>query len=102
MYRSCKLRQSGIDLIKERLHLRIEQADEKVLRVLDQLTETLFAEYHSEQTEEEERLAKIAAYEAQLKPMTKEELQARAIASNEAIANGEFSDIKDVLEQMAD
>lgn len=34
------------DLIKERLHLRIEQADSRLLRVLDQFTETLFAEYY--------------------------------------------------------
>ncbi len=40
----------GAKQIKERLHLRIEQADSKLLRVLDQFTETLFAEYHSDET----------------------------------------------------
>ena len=52
--------------------------------------------------EELRKESEIAAYEASLKPMTIEELKARAMESNRAIANGEFSDIEEVLQEMAD
>jgi len=38
----------NVELIKKRLFLRIEQADEKLLRVLDQFSEKLFDEYHDD------------------------------------------------------
>ncbi len=38
----------NVELIKKRLFLRIEQADEKLLRVLDNLSEKLFDEYHDD------------------------------------------------------
>ncbi len=55
-----------------------------------------------EQLEKLRNQSEIAAYEASLKPMTVEELKARAIESNLAIENGEFSDIEEVLQQMED
>ena len=43
--------------------------------------------------------AEIASYEANLKPMTKEELTARAEASEEAIAKGQVSNIESIIEE---
>ena len=65
----------GADLLKERLHLRIEQADPKILRVLDQFAETLFSEYYvgdeGQELSDEEIMALPAP--AWAKPLTKEE-----------------------------
>jgi len=64
----------GVDLIKERLHLSIEQADEKLLRVLNQFVETLFEEYYAGEGKElsdEEIMALPAPPWA--KPLSKEE-----------------------------
>ena len=44
----------------------------------------------------------VSAYEASLKPMTREELLARAEESNQAIANGEHIDIEDALAELGD
>ncbi|MCB0650348.1 MAG: hypothetical protein KDC85_03660 [Saprospiraceae bacterium] len=81
--------------IKEVLHLRIEQADERLLSVLSEVTESLFKSYQPEALEES-RQQRIAAYEASLKPMTKEELVARAIDSEEDIKAGRIHDIEEV------
>ena len=43
--------------------------------------------------------AEVAAYEASLKPMTVEELVARAEASNQAIKEGRVSDIETIMEE---
>ena len=85
----------GVDQIKERLHLRIEQADEKILQVLDELAESLFKNYQPDALEQA-RQERIAAYEASLKPMTKEELVARASASQADIEAGRIHDLEEV------
>jgi hypothetical protein len=41
-----------------------------------------------------------SSYEASLKPMSREELIARAEESNQAIANGEHIDIEDALAEL--
>jgi hypothetical protein len=46
------------------------------------------------------RKADAAAYEASLKPMTVEELVARAEESNRAIEAGEVIDIEDILKEV--
>lgn len=43
--------------------------------------------------------AEVAAYEASLKPMTVEELVARAEESNQAIKEGRVSDIETIVEE---
>ncbi|MDV7402932.1 hypothetical protein RZS08_66525, partial [Arthrospira platensis SPKY1] len=73
--------------LKERLHLRIEQADERLLAVLAEMAESLFKAYQPDALEESRR-KRIADYEASLVPMTKEELIARALASQEDIKAG--------------
>ena len=43
--------------------------------------------------------AEIEEYEASLKPMTKEELVARAMASEKAIENGDVYDIESIMDE---
>jgi len=85
--------------IKETLHLRIEQADEKLLSVLAEMTESLFKNYQPEAFEES-RQERIAAYEASLKPMTKKELIDRALVSEEDIKAGRVHDLEEVKAQL--
>ena len=81
--------------IKEVLHLRIEQADEKLLSVLSEMTESLFKNYQPESFKKN-RQQRIDAYEANLKPMTKKELIDRALASEEDIKAGRVHDMEEV------
>lgn len=85
----------GAEQIKEILHLRIEQADESFLRILHAMTEA-YASEHLEESKEQ----RIASYEASLKPMTKEELVARALASQEDIEAGRLHDIEEVEQKL--
>jgi len=62
----------GIDQIKERLHLRIEQADEKILSVLSELAESLFETYQPQVLEQPEDKSK--AYAEQLQPLSRAEM----------------------------
>ncbi len=91
----AKAKAMGVDQIRERLHLRIEQADEKMLQVLDELAESLFKNYQSDALEQA-RQERIAAYEEKLKPMTKEELVARVLASQADIEAGRIHDLEEV------
>jgi len=81
--------------IRERLHLRIEQADERLLNVLAQVAESLFKSYQPDALEKN-RQHRITAYEAGLKPMTKEELMVRALASQEDIEAGRVHDLTEI------
>lgn len=54
-----------------------------------------------EQLRELRRQAEVEAYQASLKPMTKEELVARALDSERAIEAGEVYDIEVLLEEDA-
>ena len=78
----------GADQLRSSLILRIEQADEKLLRVINSVVDAVIIEYVPELT--------MAEYEASLKPMTIEELTARAEASNEDIAAGRLIDLEDL------
>ena len=69
---SIKVTNMGAELIKKRLYLRIEQADEKLLRVLDQFAETLFEEYHGGQELSDEEIMALPA-PPWAKPLSKEE-----------------------------
>jgi len=80
----------GAEQLRFSLIQRIEQADEKLLRVINSMVDAVVWEYVPEFT--------AAEYEASLKPMTVEELTARAIASDEDIAAGRVHDSKDVRE----
>lgn len=54
-----------------------------------------------ERLEQLRNQAEIEAYEANLKPMTREELVARAEASDRAIASGQVIDVEDILKEEA-
>lgn len=43
--------------------------------------------------------SETAAYEASLKPMSVKELEARALESSQAIAEGRITDIEDILQE---
>ncbi|PSR10452.1 MAG: hypothetical protein DA408_03860 [Bacteroidetes bacterium] len=63
----------GADLIKERLHLRIEQANEQMLQVLAEMTESLFKTYQPQMLEQKEADLS-AAYAEHLRPLSREEM----------------------------
>ena len=81
------------DQIKEQLHLRIEQADDRLLRVMSAMVEAYF-EVHP-------KTAELAEYENSLRPMTQEELVARAMESEAAIERGEVIDVEEILNPVA-
>jgi hypothetical protein len=95
----------GADQLRSTLILQIEQADEKLLRIVSSVLEAVKVEYANEQAEQitDEELTDLRTpemtveeYEASLKPMTREELLARAEASNEDIAAGRIYSIDQV------
>lgn len=90
-FHQAKAKVMGIDQIKERLHLRIEQADEKLLSVLDQFTETLFAAYHSEDTQviTDEQIMAIPPSPTWRK-LSKEELRTELDEANAEYERGEY------------
>lgn len=84
---------------------QIEQADEKLLRIVSSVLEAVKMEYAQGQAEQitDEELADLRTpqmtaeeYEASLKPMTKAELIARAEAANEDIAAGRVYSLEQV------
>jgi len=92
-----KVKIMGVDLIKERLHLRIEQADEKLLSVLDQFTETLFAAYHNEDTQviTDEQIMAIPPSPTWRK-LSREELRAELDEANAEYERGEYVTLEEL------
>ena len=92
----------GADLIKERLHLRIEQADDKLLRVLDQFAETLFAEYHSDESNPitDEQIMAIPP-SSKWRKISREELQTELDEANAEYERGEYITLEE-LEKESD
>ncbi len=87
----------GADLLKQQLHLRIEQADTKMLRILTEFTETLFAEYHidaGQELSEEDVMALPAPPWA--KPLTKEESLADIREGIAEYQRGEYVTLDDI------
>ncbi len=83
----------GLDLIKAQLIERIKNGDEQLIRVMFAVSEAM---------NESDNDFSVEAYEASLKPMTVEELIARAQASNRAIEAGEHVDIEEALAELGD
>ncbi len=81
-----------IQALRQRLHLRIEQADERMLRVLDKLSELMLKEYPPELGSQGVR-EETNSYKFPFAPMTKDELRVRALESERAIEAGEVYDI---------
>ena len=68
--------------IRERLHLRIEQADERLLTVLAEMAETLFKAYQPQ--------AVPSNYEKHMKPLTRQELTSEIETSMAECERGEY------------
>jgi hypothetical protein len=77
--------------LKERLHLRIEQADERMLRALDQFAETLFVEYYG--TEEDITVLPAPPW---AKPLTEEESVADLQEALAEYERGEYTSLDDI------
>lgn len=82
----------NIQALRQRLHLRIEQGDERMLRVLDKLSELMIKEYQPELVSQALR-EETTSFEPRFAPMTKDELRARALEAERAIEAGEVYDI---------
>lgn len=92
-----KAKAMTVEAIKERLHLRIEQADEKVLRVLNQLAETLFAEYQSDESKPitDEQIMAIPP-SPKWRKMSREELRAELDEANAEYERGEYVTLEEL------
>jgi hypothetical protein len=86
-----KAKVMGVDILKQKLIERIEQGDEQYIRVMTAVSDALDKSADFD----------VKAYEASLKPMTKQELIDRALASERAIEAGEVYDIEVLLEEDA-
>ena len=82
---------------KDRLHLRIEQADEKLLGVLDEVMEALFRSYH-EVAEGKETEQKVIPEWA--KQMTMEGSLADLREGTEQYKAGDFFTLEEVRKEM--
>lgn len=77
-----------IDAVKKRLHLRIEQADEKVLAVLADMTEKVFEAYLPRAHEQSEAY-KTEAKTALFRPRSRKEMTEEIEAAMENYEKGE-------------
>lgn len=90
----------GVDLIKERLHLRIEQADEQILQVLAEMTESLFKTYQPEALEiSDTELA--AKYKEHLQPLTREEITSEIEQSMADYQRGDYITLEESSKEAA-
>ncbi|OAV43584.1 hypothetical protein [Lewinella sp. 4G2] len=85
---------------KDLLHLRIEQADEKLLAVLAEMTETLFRTYQPEGITNPGQAKEPIGYRAG-QALTTEELRAKISRAEKQIDEGEYL-TPDYLEKEAD
>ena len=84
----------GADLLIKHLHLRIEQADEQILQVLAEVTESLFRAYQPEVLEESESDLS-AKYAEHLRPLTREELTSEIEQSMADYERGDYITLKE-------
>jgi len=79
--------------LKERLHLRIEQADERLLAVLAELAESLFKTYPPH--------APTPYDEQAMRPLTREELTSEIEASMADYERGEYIGLEESKREAA-
>ena len=85
----AKAKAMGVDQIKERLHLRIEQADEQVLQVLAEMAESLFKTYQPQMLEQTK--ADLSNdYTEHLRPLTREEMTTEIETSMADYERGDY------------
>lgn len=87
-----------MDAVQLRISLlqRIEQADEKLLRVINSVVDAVTDEYVTEAEEQTEEVDQIAANEAKLKPMTKAEMKAELDEAMAQYERGEYYTLEEV------
>lgn len=78
----------GAEQIKKVLHLRIEQADERFLRILHAMTEAYAAEFLEEELTDEQVMA--IPPDPKWKRLTKAELKAELDKANAEIESNKF------------
>ena len=88
----------SIEKIKEMLHLRIEQGDERMLRVIHAVTEALATPLEKEEITDEMIMAIPPSPD--WKPMTKAELKAELDEANAQIERGEFITADELEKEM--
>lgn len=87
----------SVEQIKERLHLRVEQADESFLRILYAMTEAYAREYLEEEITEEEAAAILPPPGPRL---TMKELIDEIEEADAEIERGEFITSEDLEKEM--
>jgi alpha-D-ribose 1-methylphosphonate 5-triphosphate diphosphatase PhnM len=90
----------GVETIKERLHLRIEQADEKVLQVLDELTESLLKAYQPQVLKQQEA-DKSAAYADHLQPLSRQEMTEEIEEAMDDYERGDYLTLEESSKEAA-
>jgi len=88
----------SIEKMKEVLHLRIEQGDERMLRVIYAVTDALDATTEGEEITDEMIMAIPPSPD--WKPMTKAELKAELDEAKAQIERGEFITIDELEKEM--
>lgn len=88
----------SIEKMKEVLHLRIEEADERMLRVFHAMTEAYAAP--SEEEEITDEMIMAIPPSPDWKPMTKAELKAELDEANAEIERGEFLTVDELEKEM--
>ncbi|MCI4646660.1 hypothetical protein [Phaeodactylibacter sp.] len=76
--------------LKERLHLRIEQADEKLLGVLADMAERLFEAYQPLALDQTDVRQQQADYSRHLRPLSREAMTEEIGKAMEDYENGRF------------
>jgi hypothetical protein len=89
----------GVDMLRERVINRIQQADESFLRILDAMTEA-YENEHLDIEFSEGEIAAITLADESLKPMSKEELHAEIKEGFAQVERGEFITIEDLTKEM--
>lgn len=79
--------------LKERLHLRIEQADDRLLAVLAEMAESLFKNYPPH--------AAIPSDEQVMRPLTRQELTSEIEASMAEYERGEHISLEESKREAA-
>ena len=95
--KELKLKVMSIEKMKEVLHLRIEQGDERVLRVIYAVTEALDATTEKEEITDE--MIMTMPPPPEWKPMTRAELKAELDEANAEFERGEFVTLEELRKE---
>jgi hypothetical protein len=86
----------SLEQLKEALHLRIEQIDERFLKVMYAMAETYLKE--QEEAALEKRVNEVETSK-DWQPMTEEELMTRLEAASEEYKRGEYKTVEEIRKE---